>query len=1116
MKKFGLLSTSAIGSVAFIGFAIATPASAQTGGGDPQAAQACENLPQGPDRENCLAAHRPDANTPAAQSGDQAIVVTGTRIARPNLVSTIPITSVTGAELEQTGRVAIGDVLNDLPQLASTFSQANSTRFLGTGGLNLLDLRGLGTQRTLVLVNGRRHVGSDILNNAVSPDVNTFPTDLIERVDVVTGGNSAVYGSDAIAGVVNFILKDHFDGVQVHAQGAISQYGDAGSYYASLLAGHNFAGGRGNVAVDFEYARQQDFFASDRNYLSQTNTFLTVGVDSCQKVPGVPPGDFCATPNNNGSPDAVFFKDVRVATFSDTGLVSIFDPHKTGACGTGSGSAAVPPATFSCDFIFSPDGNAGPETGTRVGVGSGTSTPSGSFIGGNGNTRREGSLLQLLPQLDRYSANLIGHFDISDALVPFVEASFSRTDSFSQGGSGPAFFTGSTIDGFFERPRLDNPYLSADAKALLSNELLSVVNPGGVGFNPACTTVASCNTPLTAAQQASLISQIQNGSYRFILRKNLTDLGTRSEAARRDTYRIVGGLRGTFNDDWRYELSVNYGEFDERTKVTGNVNVPREILALDAVRNSSGQIVCGAQLNPADASAGPFGGAIGWNGDPLNLISANIAACQPLDPFGTGNVSQAAKNYILQDTTSVGKITQFDVLGFIAGDTSKFFNLWGGPIGFSVGAEYRRETNFFQEDPLVENGYTFYNAIAKFAPPSFEVKEAFGEIRLPVLKDMPFAQTLEIDAAARVSDYKGSAGTVWAYNVGGDYAPVRDIRFRANYARAVRAPNLSDLFSPQSQNFAPGFGDPCSAINISSGTQFRAANCAAAGAPAGYDFRYAQSLEIVSGGNPNLKVETSDSYTYGVVLQPRWIPGLSISADYFNINVKNVITAPSAQGIVNSCYDGPTLNPLFCSLFQRAGAGGGPNGEEPFRIIEGSLQQTLLNYANFKTRGIDFELGYNHRFGGISLSSRLTYTHNLENDTFTDPTQPGFGNTVVGELGFPKDEVSWNTTADFGQWFFNWQMHYLGKQAVGSIEDQITFEGRPPQNLDDFDIPFYPAVLYMDARIGVNITKGSNFYIGIDNLSNQIPPLGATGTGGGSAIFDSIGRRFYAGITAKF
>jgi outer membrane receptor protein involved in Fe transport len=1101
MKKFGLFGSSALGSFAFVGLSFATPAAAQGGtapGGDAQVAQPCENIPSGPDRESCLAAHRPDANNPAANGGnpaaaEQSIVVTGSRIARPNVTSTMPITSITGQELEQTAQVAIGDVLNELPQLRSTFSQSNSTRFLGTGGLNLLDLRGLGTQRTLVLVNGRRHVGGDILNNAVSPDVNTFPTDLIERVDVVTGGNSAVYGSDAIAGVVNFILKDHFDGVQLHAQGAISQYGDAGSYYASLLAGRNFADGRGNVAVDLEYARQNSFFAAERPYLAQNDTFITVQVDPA----GISPG--FTTPNTNGSPDAVFMHDVRVGTFSEQGLVALFSP--TGACGVGGDGRK-----FTCNFLFS---NAGftPEIGTRVGLGSNTATPSGSFLGGNGDTRRNGTLLQLLPQLDRYSANLIAHFDISDALVPFVEAKFVRTNSFSQGGSGPAFFTGSTIDAFYERPRLDNPFLSSNDRALLTQQLLAVINQG---FNP------QSGAALSAAGQNTLRSQIADGSFRFILRKNLTDLGTRSEAAQRDTYRIVGGLRGTFNGDWRYELSANYGEFRESTKVLGNVNVQREILALDAVRDPSGNIVCGSKLDPSRALVGPFGGAVGFSGDPNNLLSADIAACQPLNPFGIGNVSQAAKNYILQNTIAHGKITQFDVLGYVAGDTSKFFNLWGGPIGFSIGGEYRRETAFFREDPLVESGYTFYNAIQKFAPPAFEVKEAFAEIRLPILKDVPFAQTLELDGSARVSNYKGSAGTVWTYSGSGEYAPVSDVRFRGNYSRAVRAPNLSDLYSPQSQNFAPGFGDPCSAVNIASGSQFRAANCAAAGAPAGYDFRYAQSLQILSGGNPNLKVETSDSWTVGVVLQPHWVRGLSLSVDYYNIKVKNVITAPSAQGIVNSCYDSPQLNQQFCSLFQRAGANGGPHGEQPFRIIEGSLQQTLLNYAALRARGIDVDFAYNHTFGRTRLSSHLVYTHQLENASFTDPTQPGFGDTFVGELGTPKDEVSWNTTVDFGQFWADWQMHYIGKQSVGAIENHIAYQGRPPQNLDDFDIPFYPAVLYLNGRIGINISRGSNFYIGIDNISDQKPPLGATGTGGGSAIFDIFGRRYYAGVNVKF
>ncbi|RYF12221.1 MAG: TonB-dependent receptor, partial [Oxalobacteraceae bacterium] len=205
-----------------------------------------------------------DAKTNAAPSENEEILVTGSRIRRPNDTSTIPISSVTAAELSVTGRVSVGDTLNDLPQLQSSFSQSNSTRFLGTAGLNLLDLRGLGTSRTLVLVNGRRHVGADILNNAVSPDINTFPSDLIERVDTVTGGSSAVYGSDAIAGVVNFVLKDKYEGLQFHTQGGISDKGDAGSYYASLLAGKNFADGRGNVVLGLGYSNRSALPVTDR------------------------------------------------------------------------------------------------------------------------------------------------------------------------------------------------------------------------------------------------------------------------------------------------------------------------------------------------------------------------------------------------------------------------------------------------------------------------------------------------------------------------------------------------------------------------------------------------------------------------------------------------------------------------------------------------------------------------------------------------------------------------------------------------------------------------------------------------------------------------------------
>src|SRR5437764_3429259 len=234
--------------------------------------------PSAPGSVACVPVTATAANTSA--TSNTAIYVTGSRIRRPNLESVVPITSVGGQAFFETGRTSVGDTLNELPQMASTFSQSNSTRFLGTAGLNLLDLRGLGTARTLVLVNGRRHVGGDVLNTGVSVDVNTIPTDLIDRVDVVTGGNSAVYGSDAIAGVVNFVLKDHFQGLQLRGQGGQSTYGDGDSYFISGLWGSNFADGRGNVAVNLEWARQEQAWGSDRPWLAQQNGFIQVENDA--------------------------------------------------------------------------------------------------------------------------------------------------------------------------------------------------------------------------------------------------------------------------------------------------------------------------------------------------------------------------------------------------------------------------------------------------------------------------------------------------------------------------------------------------------------------------------------------------------------------------------------------------------------------------------------------------------------------------------------------------------------------------------------------------------------------------------------------------------------------
>ena len=488
--------------------------------------------PQAPVR-TADAAIDPDADA----SVDTAVItVTGTRIVRPNLESGAPITTVTGEEFFQTGQVSVGDILNELPQLRPTFSQQNSTRFLGTRGLNLLDLRGLGSQRTLVLVNGRRHVPGDVLNNAVSPDVNTFPTDLIESVDILTGSGAGVYGSDAIAGAVNFKLKQNYEGLQLRGQAGISKYKDAGNQYISLLAGKNFADGRGNIAINLEYAHQDDYYASGRKELRDARGFVVVDSDPAGSVNG-----------SDGVPDRTVLNDIRSTTISLGGL---FNLAGGGTCGNDALGAA-----YNCTFLFRPDGTLVPQTGQRVGL-----APNGSFLGGNGYRGREGQLVVLSPNLNRYSANLIGHFEFSPAFVPFIEAKYVRTEA--QGSqSGPFFSQGTTLgDGDAtiglrnrEQIRLDNPFLSAQARSLI-----------------VATRTANGQTSTDATQ--------------ISLRRNWLDLGIRDEKITRETYRAVVGVRGQFNDDWRYELSANYGEHREKNTILGNVNVQRYLLAVDAVR----------------------------------------------------------------------------------------------------------------------------------------------------------------------------------------------------------------------------------------------------------------------------------------------------------------------------------------------------------------------------------------------------------------------------------------------------------------------------------------------------------------------------------------------------
>ncbi|HKC01939.1 MAG TPA: TonB-dependent receptor [Sphingomicrobium sp.] len=1022
----------------------------------------------------CVASDEKAAATNASERDKGEIVVTGSRIRRPNLNSPVPITSITAEELAMTGDVNIGDRLNDLPSLRSTFSQANSTRFIGTAGVNSLDLRGLGVERTLVLVNGRRHITYTPGDYLV--DTNTIPTDLIDRVDIVTGGESAVYGSDAVAGVVNFVLKKNYDGFRVRAQTGLSSRGDRAVNFISLTAGQNFLDNRANVAVNLEYVD------ADALYFKQRPSLTGAFDGRCQFNLAEPTAG--EPRSGDGVPDNQFFCGVRNQAISNGGTITAnasVAQCQSAAFGPAGVNAALgaqrclnpgTPLGAPRFLNFSRDGTLCeeiPALDFRP-FGSGNYIHNPSSACAPGATLRDTG--QLAPGLKRYSGNLLAHFDISDAFKPFVEAKFVRVDALQEGQ--PSFFQ-STFPGFFGSGvgiRCDNPFLTAQNITALQ-------------------TIGRCPGGATSSTMLPLA--------RFDV-----DFGGRQEKIRRDTYRIVGGIQGDFNEDWNYEISVNYGhlksrqrEFNDLRIFDLNGNDAGFLLATDAVRDpNTGQIVC--RVNSTSLVQDPLGTA---NDDP---------ACVPINVLGEGQPSQAALNYVNTTSFVDSTASELDVLAFVNGDSSQLFSLPGGPISFSIGVEHREERAHQIADPLSAAGGTFFNAFQEFDPPAFKVNEIFGEVELPIVRDQPLFHELTVSGAMRYSDYNTAANHTLAWNVNGVWAPVRDLRLRGNYSKSVRVPTQSDLFTPPTQNFA-FLNDPCDTLFINTGSTLRAGNCLAAGVPVGFVNTPArtQTLEIVSSGNPFLQEETGKSLTLGGVLTPRWVPGLSISVDYYRIRVKNLIATLGGQTILNQCFDLPQPNQFCALLFPR-----NPDSTFPSpTLISGGV-----NFAKQEADGIDMELAYRKTFSnGHRLNLHGVATYVLKRNNFTDPLNSTIADRQLSELGDAQWNANMNIGYGIGIFDLSYSLNYIGRQTVGTYESQHSFAGNPPQNADQFSKVWYPAVLYHAARLDLKIpTRDSNrkfdLYFGIDNLFDKKPPLGLLGTGGGDP-FDAIGRYFYGGVT---
>lgn len=1036
-----------------------------------------------------------DGSAEADDSG--SIVVTGSRIRRPNLDSTIPITSVGTEQILETGQVSVGDQLNQLPQLRATFTQANSTRAIGTAGLSLLDLRGLGTQRTLTLINGRRHVAT--VSGSFAWDVNNVPADLIERVDLVTGGNSAIYGSDAVAGVVNFRLKDDFDGIQLRAQAGVSSEGDSGSQFIAGVFGKNFADGRGNITVAGEFVNQEALYILDREQGRDRRQFQLTQNLGANLQPSLGPVRTTGEPaTGDGISDTTFIGNLLRVSTSVGGSVTAtcptvaatgesaaaFNARRALTCsGLVNPSSANPLSQFGNSFAFLPDGTLVPNGCVRDFRQFG----SGNCQGGRGSSLRESGQFQ--PELQRYNATLLAHFEFSPAFVPFVEGQFVHIDAIQE--SSPTFGANAYS--------INNPFLTAQARSFLTQ----ILAPGATAF--------------------------------ALDRQNL-DFGARGEDHERETIRGVVGVRGDFNTDWNYELSASYGKFTSYYETEGNYIRTRFANAINAVLAPAG-FTGGTALNQQGQRVAC---AINTDASTTN----DDPACIPVNLFGQGNVSQAALNYFGYTSFRNQRNEQFLLNAFMSGDTSGFLNLPGGPIGFAIGGEYREEKQFSAYDAETAAGTTFLNLLPAFTPPTYKIKEAFAEIRIPLLAGTPFFEELTLEAAGRVSDYNlGQTGTVYAYNAGLTWAPVRDVRFRGSYQRSVRAPTLGDLFTAPTQTFNNIFEDPCGQQNINKNPN-RVANCAAAGVPTTQTFtvggvtttepftnRPTSGVAAANQGNPNLREETGDSFTVGAVFQPSFVPGLSLSVDYYDITIKNAIFTLAPQTVIEQCYDSASgINNPFCAAVNRL-----PNGTfAGQRTVFHAGGQTVtldnpgfsslgggFNYAKLETSGVDAEVNYRTSFfGDTSLSFRGIVSYLIERNAFTDILDPTFRNRIKSELGDPEWRGQLTTVLDFGDVSVSHKLAYVGPQILnlsgnGQYETFFPLDGRAALDPDAAPFAYYPERWYNDLRVEADITERFTAYLGVDNVFNELPPLDLLGTEAG-APYDPTGRFFYAGVRARF
>lgn len=958
-------------------------------------------------------AHAQIASAPAAVDASAGsdntgeIVVTGTRIKRPDLTSNSPLTAVSEAEIRYQGATSVESVLNKLPQFTP---DANENVSNGSDGTSNINLRHLGSNRVLVLVNGQRMLPQQAV------DTNFVPSSLVQRIDVVTGGASAVYGSDAMSGVVNFVLRDNLDGFRLDAQSSVYQHGNGDGYLQGLADakdyarapsnvidgakidingayGHNFGDGRGNITV----------YGGFRKTNPVTQDTRDVSACALDPIDDAGTGLTCGGSSNN-----------------QWGLFSLLTGPNKGQTLNNTKDGAHTWVPYDSSFLYN-------------------YSPTNYFQRSD----------------KRYTAGAFAKYKFADAAEVYGSFMYMNDHTFSQAAPS-ALFQGTTFT-----INCDNPYLSSSQATTL------------------------CGPAAGTAQTED------------------TFIGLRLSTPRRDDlrhedFRYTAGVRGQIAKGISYDVNFLRSQVKYDETYLNNVDNVKAQNALNVV-NVNGTPTCQSVIDGTDPN------------------------CLPIDVFAYNAIDPTNLNYIFSPSNTKSRNKQTVIAGTINGDLGEYGikSPWSERgIGIALGAEHRRESLVFTADEVAQQGGI------RDSDGIITVNEGYGEIEVPILADLPFAKDLTINGGARYSSYhnqQNSTGftsdfNVWTYKAELSWAPTSDLRLRASYNHAIRAPNISELFGAVSLGNVTAT-DPCAGPKPALSLDV----CERTGVT---PEQYGSILECPAGvcvqqygGNRDVKPEKADTYTVGMILTPRIFRNFSLSFDYFHIKIKDYISSIDPSLTISQCAT--TGDPYYCGLFHRDPRSGVLFGND------GYVVGTTLNTGYLMTSGIDITSNYHFgigKLGKIDLDLVGTYLAKL----VTEPL-PGLGSyDCKGLYGYTCGEPSptWRH-----QLRTTWEIpgpnkptvslawRYFGSVKLSSLSDQTAFDGLTP-SIYNRKIKAYN---YFDLSTTMTFAKKLTLRAGVNNLFDKDPPAIAQGIlasfGNGNTypgVYDPLGRTIFVGATVEF